>query len=512
MRKERITGLALWALVCAPVALSAVLDGGGAWWRPVAGVVVLGAAAALSRARPLTALLLAVALALTVTPRLWSPEYAAALVVFGYLAGRRTALARPALHLFAGTAAGGLLILQAAHRDLWTWLVQLSTLAFAVMVPWLLGRYVRQYAQLVDTGWLLAGRLEREQRVTADRARLLERSRIAGDMHDSLGHDLSLIALRAAALEVDPSLSGKQQRDAGELRAAAGDATDRLRDIIGVLRENDGAAPASPPGETVAEQVGRARESGMDVELSGEGPADGLAPMTGRAVHRTVQESLTNAARHAPGAPVTVRLVRSGAELTVTVTSAALPPARGGPAPDVDLPGGAGGGTGLVGLDERVRLAGGVLRHGPLPGGGFEVSATLPRTPGPPTAIAPEHLSSADELAWERKQVRRRLKQAVWVPLAATAAIGLLIGAVALLTRYESVLGRARYDLIRVGDSAASVGDRLPGHTMGGAPGGAPPAPAGQECRYYRAGPFSGLPAYRLCFSGGALTSKAVLR
>ncbi|WP_328331617.1 MULTISPECIES: sensor histidine kinase [unclassified Streptomyces] len=518
-RRERITDLALWALICAPVVLRTVVDGGSTWWRPVAGVAVLGAGVGLSRRWPLTALLIAVALGLTVTPKLWTPEYAAALAVFGYLAGRRTALARPALHAFAGTAAAGLLITRAAHLDLWAWLVELSTLAFGVMVPWLLGRYVRQYAQLVDTGWLLAGRLEREQAVAADRARLLERSRIAGDMHDSLGHDLSLIAVRAAALEVDPSLTGRQQSAAGELRAAAGEATARLRDIIGVLRENDGAAPVSPPGETVAEQVERARRSGMDVELTGEGAAGGLAPMTGRAVHRTVQESLTNAAGHAPGAPVAVRLVRSDSALTVTVTSAAGPPglpsgppAETGWADAAELPGGPGGGTGLVGLDERIRLAGGTLRHGPLPGGGFEVSATLPPAPGAPPAAPGEKSSSAQELARARQQVRRRLKQAVWVPLAATAALGVLIGAVGLATRYGTVLDRAQYDLIRVGDPAGPVGARLPRHAMGGAPAGAPPVPAGAECRYYRAGPFSGLPAYRLCFSGGTLTSKAVLR
>ncbi|WP_371790683.1 histidine kinase [Streptomyces sp. NBC_01471] len=520
MRRERITDLALWALICAPVVLRAVADGGGEWWRPVAGSMVLGAAVGLSRGRPLTALLLALALGLSVTPRLWSPEYATALAVFGCLAGRRTALARPALHAFAGTAAVGLLITLAARLDLRTWLVQLSTLAFAVMVPWLLGRYVRQYAQLVDTGWLLAGRLEREQGVAADRARLLERARIAGDMHDSLGHDLSLIAVRAAALEVDPSLSGQQQGAAGELRAAAGEATARLRDIIGVLRESDVAAPASPPGETVAEQVDRARRSGMDVALSGDGTAGGLAPMTVRAVHRTVQESLTNAARHAPGAPVEVRLVQSDSALTVTVTSAAGPaglppgpPAESGRAGAVELPGGTGGGTGLVGLDERIRLAGGVLRHGPLPGGGFDVCATLPRAPGAaPLAIPGASPSSAQELARARQQVRRRLKQAIWVPLAATAALGVLIGAVGLAARYGTVLDRARYDLVRVGDPAGPVGARLPGHAMGGAPGGAPPAPAGQNCRYYRTGPFTELPAYRVCFRGGTVASKAVVR
>ncbi|GHI22760.1 hypothetical protein Shyd_41310 [Streptomyces hydrogenans] len=75
------------------------------------------------------------------------------------------------------------------------------------------------------SGWELADRMEREQAAVADRERLRERSRIAGDMHDSLGHDLALIAVRAGALEVDPGLGAEQQRAAGELRRAAAEAT-----------------------------------------------------------------------------------------------------------------------------------------------------------------------------------------------------------------------------------------------------------------------------------------------
>ena len=93
-----------------------------------------------------------------------------------------------------------------------------------VVLPWLLGRYRRQYAELARTGWQLAERMEREQQAVADRTRLRERARIAGDMHDSLGHDLALIALRAGALEVDPRLDADRQAAAGELRAAAGTA------------------------------------------------------------------------------------------------------------------------------------------------------------------------------------------------------------------------------------------------------------------------------------------------
>lgn len=199
-----------------------------------------------------------------------------------------------------------------------------------------------------------------------------------------------------------------------------------------------------------------------------------------------------------------VRVVRSGAAVTVTVTCGPCP---AGPAPHAT-----GSGTGLVGLDERIRLAGGVLTHGPLPDGGFEVTASLPLVPGPVLAArARETSTSARELARERRQVRRRLKQAIWVPLAVTAALGVLIGAAALNNRYGSVLDRSRYDLVRVGDSRADLGSRLPSYAMDGAPDGAPPQPTGQDCVYYRTGPFVSLPAYRLCFTGEVLASKAVV-
>ncbi|WP_329123065.1 sensor histidine kinase [Streptomyces sp. NBC_01465] len=502
--RTRAVDLALWVLVSVPVTLKADGNDGGAWWQIVLGVAALGLAVGLSRRRPLLSLLIAVGLSLAVTPEMWTSAYGTALVLFGYLAGRRLERARPALVTFCAVAVGGLVLSMAVGDDLWAWLTQLTTLVFTVVIPWLIGRYVRQYAQLVSAGWELADRLEREQQDAADRARLRERSRIAGDMHDSLGHDLALIAVRAAALEVDRALGPQQQAAAGELRAAAGAATARLRDVIGVLREDDAAAPVTPADETVAELVKRAQESGMAVELAEEGPESELAPMTGRALHRTVQEALTNAAKHAPGARVAVSLVRTDSALTVTVT--------GAPRPAGPLPGATGSGTGLVGLDERVRLAGGALTHGPTPEGGFAVCAVLPYAPGPASAArAPESTTSARELAHARKRVRRGLAQAIWIPVAVVAGLACMIGLFSLYTQYRSVLDRADYDRIRVGQSTAQVDDLLPPYDMDGAPEGAPPEPAGEECAYYRTRAYDSLPAYRLCYRDGRLTSKAVV-
>ncbi|MFJ5110842.1 sensor histidine kinase [Streptomyces sp. NPDC088551] len=509
LRRERtrqwVADLALWAMLSGFVLLKGYPDGGHSPWSVVLGVGLLGVAVLLCRAWPLVSLGIAVALSATVNAELFTVSYTMALVVFGYLSGRRAERARHAPHTFAAIAAAGLLLSCVADDGLWSWFTFLSTLLFAVVVPWLVGRYVRQYAELVGAGWQLADRMEREQRAVADRERLRERSRIAGDMHDSLGHDLALIAVRAAALEVDPVLDDRQQRAAGEVRQAAADATARLRDIIGVLRADGEAAPTSPAGESVAALVERAADSGVEVTLTESGPRSPLAPMTDRAVYRVTQEALTNAAKHAPGTRVAVRLVRDEESVAVAVVNAR--PERGAPAP-------ASGGTGLVGLDERVRLVGGTLTHGPAADGGFEVSARLPlaarHTPVP--AAGPEAPTSARELDRARRRVRRGLRQAIVAPVAAVAVLGVLMVAFDFYATSRSVLDREHFDRLRIGDTRAQTRTLLPGYTVDGRPEGVGPEPAGAgTCEYYRTEKWNATPLYRLCFTDGRLSDKAVV-
>ncbi|OUC80199.1 hypothetical protein CA984_42635 [Streptosporangium minutum] len=276
------------------------------------------------------------------------------IVVFSYLAGRRAADPRPAKLAFTailGTGTAVALISScgpspdAATTEFW--IPALSGVLLFGLLPWLIGRLVWQRA--------------REQRLVVDQAQLRERNRIAQDMHDSLGHDLALIALRAAALEMAPDLAERHRQAAGELREAAAETTERLRRVIGVLREDD-RAPLTPPEESVAEIVDRARESGLRVELRGQ------ESLRDRTACRVVQESLTNATKHAPGSAVTVEVLRAAAGITVTVTNQAAQTPAGRPR---------GGGLGLIGLRERVRLVGGTFESGPS-GGGFRVVARFP--------------------------------------------------------------------------------------------------------------------------------------
>ncbi|ACZ84897.1 hypothetical protein Aros01_04938 [Streptosporangium roseum] len=380
-RREVRRDLLLWALLCLPAFLAPAVP---LWWEPAtgqvallvaaAGVIALGAAVLVSREAPLAAMLLVLVLGSwnvaegLATAQLWRLDGMTKLgplngltlgtVVFSYLAGRRAADPRPATLAFAvilGTGTALALVSSSGPRpDAATtrfWVTVLSGVLLSGLLPWLIGRLVGQRA----------GQRAREQRLVVAQAQLRERNRIAQDMHDSLGHDLALIALRAAALEMAPDLAERHRKAAGELREAAAGTTERLRRVIGVLREDD-RAPLAPPEESVAEIVDRARESGLRVELRGQ------ESLRDRTACRVVQESLTNATKHAPGSAVTVEVLRDAGGITVTVTNQAAQTPAGRPR---------GGGLGLIGLRERVRLAGGTFESGPN-GGGFQVVARFP--------------------------------------------------------------------------------------------------------------------------------------
>ncbi|MFI9051087.1 sensor histidine kinase [Streptomyces sp. NPDC053427] len=504
--RGRLPGLALWLILCVPITATFASPHALQRWAMLAGFPLLGLAVLLRRRWPLAAVAIPVVPSLVVSEQLATGAYSLALALLGYLAGVRTARAQPALWFFAGVAAAGVPLCALVSRSLWPWFTFLTALLLNVVLPWLLGRYRRQYAELVRTGWRLADRMEREQRAVADRARLRERARIAGDMHDSLGHDLALIALRAGALELDRTLDAERRAAAGALREAAGTATERLREIIGVLRTDDEDAPGAPSAGSVPALVGRARESGMSVtvETAGDDRAPEPPAMTGHALHRVVQEALTNAAKHAPGAAVGVRIARSADRLEVTVANDRRPD---GAAPDP-----VSGGSGLVGLDERVRLAGGTLRSGPTPEGGFAVTARLPMTgePAPEVPAAAEPTAAERELAQARQRVRRRLRQTVTLPLVALAALLALMGVFALVSPAWTVLDRTAFQSLRTGMPRAEVESVAPFFALDSPPDGTPDPPRGWSCTYYGVDS-ADTSAYELCFAGGRLVRADVV-
>lgn len=286
------------------------------------------------------------------------------LLVAAYLHGRRL----PSVHgpwiLAAGPVAG--LGAMAALEFSEGMTVLLCTLVFAAL-PWTIGRFRGQQAVLVDAQRQRVEALERERASVEEKARLRERARIASDMHDSLGHDLALIALRAGALELSQGLPERDREAAAALRTQAVEATDRLRGTVAMLR--GGAAPESPYDEEVDALVERAREAGLDVRLSSV-PV-GADQDVQWAVRHIVKEALTNAARHAPGASVDVEIGDRDGGVGVVVSNGLGACAGAGNGP----------GSGLAGLAERVRLLGGTLRAGEE-GGRFVVAARLPLRPG----------------------------------------------------------------------------------------------------------------------------------
>ncbi|SDF50891.1 Signal transduction histidine kinase [Blastococcus fimeti] len=252
-----------------------------------------------------------------------------------------------------------------------------GTAALLVLLPGALGIWQRTRAQLLAALRERAEKAEAERELLARDAVLTERTRIAREMHDAVGHRVSLMVLQAGAIEMaaqDPDRVGQL---AGQVQTAGRRALDELRQMVGVLRAGDvdEEAPLGPqPGlEDLPRLVAQAREAGMAVELTL--PATDVGPLVGRAAYRIVQESLTNAGRHAPGAAVHVTVERTGSELAVRVVNG--PPHEHGRT-SRDHGRTPGGGFGLVGLGERVRTLGGRLTAGPRLDGGFCVEAVLP--------------------------------------------------------------------------------------------------------------------------------------
>jgi signal transduction histidine kinase len=193
------------------------------------------------------------------------------------------------------------------------------------------GLLVRSQRLLVRSLKDRARQAEEEQRLRLEETRRLERERIAREMHDVLAHRISLLAMHAGALEFRPEAPATEiTRAAGVIRRCAFEALEDLREVIGVLRDDSGAMDAERPQPTLAdldELIGDSRRTGMPVTL--DTPDRRSRYGTGRHrghAYRIVQEGLTNARKHAPGAPVQVAVAGTrGTELTVELRNP-LPP------------------------------------------------------------------------------------------------------------------------------------------------------------------------------------------
>lgn len=429
-------------------------------------------------------------------------------------------------------------------------LIVFTTLMFlaTVVMPGLASRYWSQRNTLLRALQERNAQLLRERAMVSGQARLRERQRIAQDMHDSLGHQLALISVHTGALEVDPALTDRQREAVGVLRQASVAAMHELREVVGILRDGveaplpvEEAQPAARGVAGIAGIVESARSAGTDVRLTTAGQPRPLVAACDHAAYRIAQEALTNAYKHAPGAPITVELRYEDDSLVVEIANG---PAAGPGAGEV-----VSGGQGLTGLRERARLVGGMVYAGAAEGGGFRVAGVLPygtepagaRESGGPEAgvdlvaddfgqqlrarMLAEGSAPMDWADVDRKLLRSGRVGGVTlgcgIAVAAVVVLLIVIGAaVALLVGSvsDASISRDDYDGIHVGEPESTVRSRLPsGDSIltEGLDRKGPPRPQGATCMALLSEDNDELGSdsvFRFCFKDGKLVEKQAYR
>ncbi|MCO5974107.1 sensor histidine kinase [Actinoallomurus soli] len=261
------------------------------------------------------------------------------------------------------------------------------TAALSAAVPVLGGVCVSLRGRLRRARRDRVAALVQERAAIAREARADERRRLAVEVHDALGHVLTLLVLHANALA--GGTADARTRSAAERMSRLGaDGLTELRRLLDLLTDPGAAAVAghavraahTPPQEpqlrTMLDAlVEDARAAGQVVDLAWTGEDGEVPPVAARAVHRVVQEGLTNVRRHAPGAAADVAVAVTANAVDVTV--------RNGPAPVTPVTASPNTGRGLDGVRRRVTLLGGRCEHGPATGGGYTLRACLPLDGGP---------------------------------------------------------------------------------------------------------------------------------
>ncbi|KJK47736.1 histidine kinase [Lentzea aerocolonigenes] len=255
--------------------------------------------------------------------------------------------------------------------SIWDSDVMLGLIYFTMtaVAPILLGQFVHSQRELALRLQEVEEAREHERRLDAQAILAQERNQLAREMHDVVSHQVSLIAVQAAALQVSTTDPNAKQA-AGNVRQLSVNTLDELRHMVNLLRASGTPATELTPQPTLTDLDRLIGNSAIDAQLVGSAP-DGLEPPVQRAIYRTIQEALTNVRKHAPGASATIDIDHSDTDLTVTVTN--TPPTR----PHLALPSAR---HGLIGLQERATLLDGQIHAGPTSDGGFRLRLRLPLT------------------------------------------------------------------------------------------------------------------------------------
>lgn len=294
-----------------------------------------------------------------------------ALYTLATITRRRTALALCALAL---TLSDMTTTSPSLRLDLWktSALITLGYTAATAAAPVFLGQLVQARRDLSLRLAEISRARDHERRLTEQAVLAKERAQLAREMHDVVSHQVSLIAVRAGALQVS-TRDADTKEAAATIRRLSVQTLDELRHMVNVLRDSHGRPAELTPQPSLSDLRRLVDASGIDTDLKADLP-DSLPPALQRAVYRTVQEALTNVRKHAPGAGATVHASCDGDSVRVTVSNTA--PVR----PPVALPSAH---YGLVGLRQRAALLGGTVTSGPTTDGGYELRLELPTEQAP---------------------------------------------------------------------------------------------------------------------------------
>ncbi|MFD7440091.1 sensor histidine kinase [Streptomyces sp. NPDC059909] len=246
-------------------------------------------------------------------------------------------------------------------------LIALGYTAATAAAPVFLGQLVQARRDLSLRLAEISEARDHERMLTAQTVLARERAQLAREMHDVVSHQVSLIAVRAGALQVG-SQDSEVKEAAATIRRLSVQTLDELRHMVSLLRASGGRLTELTPQPSLADLPRLVSSSGIEAELQTDVP-DGLPQTVQRAIYRTVQEALTNVRKHAPGATATVRVRREDDTVRVAVVNTA-PTQPALPLPSAHY--------GLVGLRQRAALLGGTVTSGPTADGGFELHLELP--------------------------------------------------------------------------------------------------------------------------------------
>jgi signal transduction histidine kinase len=398
------------------------------------------------------------------------------------------------------SAAGGAGAVIASVTVLREVLVAAAVTVVVGVFPWTLGLVWRARRDAREAAAALAVQREQAREREAEARRAGERMLLAEELHDDLGHVLSLVALNLGRLELDPALEEAPRQAIGRARTQVAEAVGRLGGSVEALRGDQPPALLSRHQRADLDRLlADVRAAGAAIEVTGRPPPERLAAFDAPTVFRVVQEGITNAVKHAPGQPVAVRFTDAGDRLEVAVAN---------PRPAVAEARTAATGSGLVALRERARLAGGGL-HVDADPAEFTLTVRLPLAGGAlparrgGTGTAGGSGTAVGVPAAAAAGLRRRAWLVALVPL---LLVG-LAGAITLVDVAEArraELGAEAFAQITPGQSRAEAESLLPADALSGSedePG----------CRHFAItsdplddafGDF-----YRICFADDAVAS-----